>query len=51
VSIARGSLAELETQMILATRMNFLDEETSAELWERMQTTGRLINGLLRSLR
>jgi four helix bundle protein len=50
LSIARGSLAELETHVILATRMNYISREEVAELWKSMQTTGRLLNGLMRKL-
>ena len=51
LSIARGSLAELETQMILSVRLNFMSKADAEKLWEKAQETGRLLNGLIRSLR
>jgi len=49
VHIARGSLAELETQMLLATRIGMRCDMDS---WpQRLNEVGRLMNGLIRSLR
>jgi four helix bundle protein len=50
LSIARGSRAELGTQVLLSARLKFLSEPTSADLAERLEEVGRLINGLLNSL-
>jgi four helix bundle protein len=45
---ARGSLAELETQMLLAARIGFA---VDADVWiPKLQELGRLLNGLIRSL-
>jgi four helix bundle protein len=49
--IARGSLAELETQFLGAIRLGYLDRDTLRPIWYRCQRTGMLINGLLRALR
>ncbi len=47
--IARGSLAELETQVLLAIRIGL---QLDAQAWpQRMNEVGRLMNGLIRSLR
>lgn len=48
--IARGSLCELETQLLLAERLAYLECEKSRALQERMQLVGRLIGGLVRYL-
>jgi four helix bundle protein len=49
--IARGSLAEAETQIVPATRLKFLNGK-AADLWlTRASEVGRLINGLIASLR
>ena len=50
LTIARGSLCELETQLLLAERLTYLDAATSADLMQQARTVGRLLNGLLRSI-
>jgi four helix bundle protein len=50
LSIARGSLWEVETMVQLAVRLKYLERESGLKLWERLQEVGRLLNGLLRSL-
>lgn len=49
--MARGSLGELETQLILAQRLTFVDVEVEAQLLELAGEVGRLLNGLLNSLK
>ena len=51
VLIARGSLKESETQLLLATRLQFLNEEASAELLEMANHLNRLLTGLKNKLR
>ena len=50
LTIARGSLCELETQILLAERLKYLDEAVSQDLMQQARTVGRLLNGLLRSV-
>lgn len=50
LSIARGSLQEVETQILIASRLKYIVEPASAELLERTAETGRLMMGLFRSL-
>jgi four helix bundle protein len=50
LAVARGSLQELETQCILANRLNFLDEETRCRLDETTSEVGRILSGLISSL-
>lgn len=50
LSIAYGSLAELETHILIAERLNYINHDQSKELLDRMSTVGRMINGLRRSL-
>lgn len=45
--IARGSLAELETQIELACELNFIKKET-ASLIEQIETVSSLLSGLIR---
>jgi four helix bundle protein len=50
LSIARGSLAELETQIIIAGRLTYLKENDRGELLQRTSEVGRLLSGLVKSL-
>ncbi|XSG74772.1 four helix bundle protein [Herpetosiphon llansteffanensis] len=51
LSIARGSLMEVETHILLAERLGFLQPDQLFETKGLIGQVGRLINGLLRSLR
>jgi len=46
---ARGSLSEVESQLITAKDVGLLDEERFGELMERVQRVEIVINGLIRS--
>ncbi len=48
---ARGSLAELETQILIAQRRNYLSEPQTAELLRRAHEVGRILSGLINSLK
>ena len=48
---ARGSLAELETQVTIARNLGFLEETKLNRVLEQAGELGRIINGLLASLR
>ena len=50
VSIALGSHGELETLIEIAFRLGYLKEAARDELFKVSDSTGRLLNGLLRSL-
>src|SRR5262245_33850165 len=50
LSIAYGSLCEVETQIVIAGRLGYIQNEASANLMVRAGEVGRLINGLTRSL-
>jgi four helix bundle protein len=49
LSMARGSLSELETQFIIAEKLNYLDSES--EIFTRLDEAFGLIGGLMKSLR
>jgi len=51
LAIAYGSLRELETQVILAQRLGYLDQNQKDGLFCATDQIGRLINGLVRSLK
>ncbi len=50
LSIARGSLLEVETQVLLAQRLNYSNPEVLDHLLSCNAEVGRLLNGLYRSL-
>jgi four helix bundle protein len=51
LSIAVGSLAELETQLIIAHRLEYCAVEQQEVLSARIKEIGRMLSGLQRSLR
>ena len=51
LSIAVGSLHEAETYLILAQRLRYLDDQIGQSLLHQAAEIGRLIGGLIRSLR
>lgn len=50
-SQARGSLLELETQIIIARRLEYLSETTADALIALSADTGRMLNSLISSIR
>jgi four helix bundle protein len=46
-----GSLAELETQILIAQRRNYLTGPQTAELLKRTHEVGRILSGLVNSLK
>jgi four helix bundle protein len=50
LSIARGSLMEVQTQVEIAARLSFVTTEFAVTIEEQSATIGRLLNGLIRSL-
>jgi four helix bundle protein len=50
LSISRGSLNEVETQLTLAMRYNYLSENDHDELLDHCGEVGRMLNGLMAAL-
>lgn len=50
LGIARGSLAELETQSDLSFELGMLAEEKYVDLTSRIKEVGRILNGLMNSI-
>jgi four helix bundle protein len=50
LSIAYGSLLELETQILIATRLRYLPNGKCREVLNIASEVGRLLNGLMSSL-
>ncbi|HEY0459336.1 MAG TPA: four helix bundle protein [Pyrinomonadaceae bacterium] len=51
LSIAYGSLMEVETQILIAESLNYLKSAETKLILEKTAETGRQINGLSRSLK
>ncbi|MBN2106652.1 MAG: four helix bundle protein [Deltaproteobacteria bacterium] len=51
LSIAQGSVAELETQLIIAKELNFFSIEVADDLLEALEDISKMIIGLQRSLK
>jgi four helix bundle protein len=48
--IARGSIAEIETHLLLANRLGYLDPAKYAELSSLVEEVGRMVNGVISGL-
>ncbi len=50
LSIACGSLAEVETHIQIAERLNYMDSDNVKQLLDKTAEIGRMLNGLRRSI-
>jgi four helix bundle protein len=50
LGIARGSLKELETQILLAIDLGYMDEAKAAECLSLTDEIGRMVNALIKAL-
>lgn len=48
--IASGSLAELETHLILAVKLDYIAKAEVVESWNRMQEVGKMLRAMIRKL-
>ncbi|HOX08271.1 MAG TPA: four helix bundle protein [Planctomycetota bacterium] len=48
--IARGSLMELETQLLLSERLKYASKAELQPVWDLSQQVGRLLGGLVRAM-
>jgi four helix bundle protein len=51
LSIAYGSLMEVETQVLIGLDLGYVEKATVSRFLKESSETGRIINGLMRSLR
>jgi len=51
LKIARGSLKELETHVLLAERIGYFENAKAAALLSKTEHIGKMLNRLIRSLR
>ncbi len=50
ISIAMGSVAELETQIIISTNLGYLEDAVKDDLLRRLDEIGKMLRGLQNSL-
>jgi four helix bundle protein len=50
LSVTRGSLAELDTQLVLAQRIGYLAENEASELQMRIDEVGRILHAVVAGL-
>ncbi len=48
---ARGSLAEIETQILIARDLNYLEQDQTETLLSATAEIGRMLNGLMSALK
>ena len=48
---ARGSLAEIETQVLIAQQRQFLPADVTTKLIQQLDELGRILSGLINSLK
>ena len=51
LTIAQGSLSELDTQVELACRLGYIDEQRRTEVTAEITTVFRMLSGLVRKVR
>ena len=51
LSIANGSRAEMETQILLAQRLKYVTNDTAQQILNLSEEANRLLNGLMNSLK
>ena len=49
--IARGSASEIDTQLEVAHRLNYIGDEVKRAVDARLDAIGRMLTGLIRSVR
>jgi four helix bundle protein len=50
LSMARGSLCELETQLILCGRLGYITKADARKAWGLCQSVGKMMNTMLKTL-
>lgn len=51
LSLARGSLVEIETQLLISRDLEYFSEEKADGLLAEAQELGRILNGLINSIK
>ncbi|MDE6095290.1 MAG: four helix bundle protein [Muribaculaceae bacterium] len=50
LSISRGSIAELQTQLILCVRLGYIEDEIVTGLLSRLKDNDKMIGGLMKAI-
>ncbi|MBD3797975.1 MAG: four helix bundle protein [Campylobacterales bacterium] len=50
LDIARGSLAEVQTQIYIGMKINYIDKSTGKEWVEELEEIGKMLTGLMKSM-
>ena len=48
---ARGSLAEIETQLLIAVDRNYIPKPSAEQIFGQIDELGRILSGLIKSMR
>ncbi len=48
---ARGSVAEVETQIVISQNLGYIDPTSAESILHRAAEVGRILNGLIRSIK
>jgi four helix bundle protein len=51
LAVSRGSVFEIETQVVIALELGFLSKPQGEDLLNRCAEVGRLLNGLIKAVR
>jgi four helix bundle protein len=51
LSMAKGSLAEVETLLIIALRLEYIDKEAGKRSWELAQEVGKMLTTMIANMR
>ena len=49
--MSQGSLSELDTQLVIASRLEYVRMETYEEMESKIETISKMITGLIKSLK
>ena len=51
LKVARGSLFEVETQLLFSSKLGYISEEIQLAILDKLHECGRILNGLINSLK
>ncbi len=49
--ISQGSLSELDTQLVIASKLDYIPMETSEKIENKIETISKMLTGLIKSLK
>lgn len=49
--MAQGSLSELDTQLVIASKLEYIPMETNEEIENKIETISKMLTGLIKSLK